>query len=183
MQKLTAQERKKRVEGLVYQFLEVYNLTGEGFSGTPERVARMWETFFTPQEFKVTICPMDNTSKWIRFKGHVAWSFCPHHLLPVRYEVTVGYIHTGGRVLGASKPLRMVDEVMRAMPLQEDIPELVCKMLKLSIATKGTCCFVQGEHACMRTRGVKSPCSNMGTIFYDGQFEDCSSLRHEFLTL
>ena len=40
---------------------------------------------------------------------------------------------------------------------------MICKEIEHTLNPTGTGCIVQGEHLCMRMRGVKSPCSDMIT--------------------
>jgi GTP cyclohydrolase I len=70
--------------------------------------------------------------------------------------------------LGASKPLRMADWVVRDLPLQESIPGRVVKGIASTMELKGAGCIVYGEHLCMRMRGVESPCSDMVTPLLTG---------------
>ena len=106
----------KLVEKAVELFLESLHLKGQGFEGTTERVARMWKEFLDIELPNPTICKTNEEVDLVMFRNHTFWSFCPHHLLPVKYNLTVGYIPN-----------------------------------------------IQGEHLCMRMRGVKSPCSDMIT--------------------
>ena len=66
-------------------------------------------------------------------------------------------------VLGASKPLRISNWITASLPLQEDLPGMICKEIEHTLNPAGTGCIVQGEHLCMRMRAVKSPCSDMIT--------------------
>ena len=153
----------KLVEKAVELLLESLHLKGQGFEGTPERVARMWKEFLDIELPNPTICKTNEEVDLVMFRNHTFWSFCPHHLLPVKYNLTVGYIPNKGMVLGASKPLRISNWITASLPLQEDIPGMICKEIEHTLNPAGTGCIVQGEHLCMRMRGVKSLCSDMIT--------------------
>jgi GTP cyclohydrolase I len=159
---------KKAVEKL----LKSLDLSGQGFEGTPERVARMWEEFFKTEAPSLTICELKGELDMVMFRGHEFWSFCPHHLLPVKYKLTVAYIPHLKEVLGASKPLRVSDWVAGGLPLQEDIPALIFSGIRSEINLDGFACTIVGEHLCMRMRGVKSPCSEMIVPFFWGELKD-----------
>ena len=113
---------------------------------------------------------------------HECWSFCPHHLLPVKYMVKVGYIPEK-MVLGLSKLARITDAMMRRLPLQEDLPEMIAEPIINTIQPKGLGVVVKGEHLCMKMRGVESSHAFATNSFMHGVFMDDMKARQEFLKL
>ena len=154
----------------------------EDFADTPKRVAQMWNDFIHTPKPEMKTFPTHNKQGMIVFRNHLSWGFCPHHMLPVKYTIHIGYIPQD-RVLGGSKPLRYADWVTSRFPLQEDVPYLIVQGIEQSINPKGAGCIVHGEHNCMRIRGIKSPCASMITDFFSGCFLQEDATREEFLLL
>jgi len=152
------------------------------FEDTPQRVARMWKSFLQPKQFKMTSFPLEQKGGMIVVKNHECWSFCPHHLLPVKYICTIGYIPER-RVLGLSKLAWIADDCMRDLPLQESLPEMIGRRIIEAINPKGVGVIIKGEHLCMRMRGVESTTAEAVSSFMSGIFLTDSKAREEFLTL
>lgn len=98
------------------------------------------------------------------FQGPIqAYSYCPHHFLPVDFKVYVTYIPTKkGIVLGLSKLTRIVTLLSSRPVLQEqlaiDIADTLFKREKgnfPSIESEGSAVLVVGKHGCMACRGVR----------------------------
>lgn len=167
----------------VEKFLDTYNLKGPNFDDTPLRVQKMWEKFFKGEStLEIRSFPLQGKAGMIIFKDHTDWGFCPHHLLPVKYTFKIGYI-PNNKVLGASKPLRIANKVLRSLPLQEDIGSLLAKEIQKEIDAKGIGIVIKGEHLCMRMRGIESPNCTMVTTFMTGCFLEEQATREEFLLL
>ena len=90
---------------------------------------------------------------------------CPHHLLPVTYEVFVSYIPKKGedaKVLGLSKLTRLTREICKYPMLQEHFAKNVADCLYQGndwlpgVNSAGSAVIVIGRHGCMRCRGVLS---------------------------
>lgn len=102
--------------------------------------------------------------------GIKAVSMCPHHLLPVIYEVDVVYIPSG-RVLGLSKVVRVVRVIASQPLLQEDFTNKIVEKFEQYLNVKGVMVLVSGLHTCMLARGVKSK-SLVRTSQISGIFKD-----------
>ena len=90
---------------------------------------------------------------------------CPHHLLPVNYEVFVSYIPQQGkdcRVLGLSKLTRLAREIPKFPMLQEEYARNLADVLYEGndwldgINSAGSAVMIVGRHGCMACRGVLS---------------------------
>lgn len=176
------------LEGKVRSYIKELGLTfrfsteTEDFADTPRRVVQSWQSFFEVPKPEMKTFPTRNKQGMILFRRHLLWGFCPHHLLPVRYIIHIGYIPSD-RVLGGSKPLRLAEWAISKMPLQEDIPFTVVDELEKAVNPKGAGCIVEGEHHCMRIRGIKSPCVDMVTDYLTGCFLAEGPTREEFMKL
>ena len=90
---------------------------------------------------------------------------CPHHLLPVTYEVFVSYIPEKGedaKVLGLSKLTRLTREICKYPMLQEHFAKNLADCLYQGndwlpgVNSAGSAVIVIGQHGCMRCRGALS---------------------------
>lgn len=159
-------ERILKAATLIEELLQLYNLGGDGFHDTPERVARFWEEFIhrPKPQLKDFETPEKYIHEPIRLTNFECWGLCPHHLLPVHYKVSVEYIpRKGGRVLGISKLPRLIDYCLRGLPLQEDLPHIICDEIMSRIKPTYVACQVTGMHLCMVMRGVKAPGTELTT--------------------
>ena len=107
------------------------------------------------------------------------FSYCEHHLaLMYNMKCHVAYI-PNGKVIGLSKVCRVADMAGRRLQLQEklgnDIAEIICKIVN----TDNVAVIIEGEHACMTTRGIKKPGTRTKTRSLRGKFVTNSDLRAE----
>jgi len=92
------------------------------------------------------------------------FSVCEHHLLPFHGQAHVAYVPNHGRVVGLSKLARTV-EVFAARPqLQERLTDQIADALVEHLDAAGVVVMVEGEHMCMKMRGVKSHDARMTTF-------------------
>ncbi len=176
-------KRELIIEGtkLILQGLEV-DPNDHNFARTPERFAKVFEEVFSPKSTGWPVFEEDYTDMVI-LRGHTFWTFCPHHLLPVKIKASVAYI-PDGKVIGASKLARIIHEV-NVMPLtQEKITANVLDKLRelTSFTSKGEAVLMEGNHGCFAIRGVKSTAS-MITCKFNGVFNLDPRLQDRFLTL
>lgn len=154
------------------------------FKDTPNRVARAYAELCAGLEdptFKVTSFPTS-------YKGMVivdpirTIGLCPHHLLPIEFEVYVGYI-PDGTAIGLSKIPRVVEHLAHQPMMQEDLTEqIVIRLGMLLNDPQGIICVVKGKHSCMRIRGVRQADGMMITSAFTGNFEQLTT-RQEFMNL
>lgn len=143
---------ERHITGLLYDLR--FNLLDENFKETPKRVARFFEEFTHRPE--PSLKAFDSSClDVVSLEGYETWGLCPHHLLPVKYTVRIDYV-PNGKVFGISKLPRIVDYLLRTLPLQEDLPKLVVDYLKEKLNPKHVFCSVEGTHLCMTMRGVKA---------------------------
>lgn len=140
------------------------------------------QELFIPKETEWPVFDEDYTDMVI-MRGHVFYTLCPHHMLPVRLEASVAYI-PNGQVIGASKLCRMLHECNTKPMTQERLTQMalqsVCDLTGGS--SLGAAVLLKGEHGCFQMRGVKSE-ANMVTLKYSGQFSNDVLLQQQFLSL
>lgn len=168
-----------------------FKLDDENFKDTPKRMARAYYEIFegvqdTTQKVESilnTSFPSQGNDDMVVATNVVAFSMCPHHLLPVEYRVAVAYIpDPNGRVLGLSKLSRLVALLAKQPALQEDYTQQIVNALQ-TINPQGVAVMVQGKHLCMRMRGVKSVETVVTTSAVSGLFKTNHSTKMEFLDI
>lgn len=106
---------------------------------------------------------------------------CPHHFLPIDYEVMVGYIPKE-ECVGLSKLSRLV-ELLAARPvMQETLTHDIAGYIEQSLYPMGIGVKVVGVHGCMVHRGVHQRHAETITTTFVGSIKDLPSSRAEFLS-
>lgn len=179
---------------LIYRTLEEglnLNLDNPNLVGTPKRVARatFGELMFGATQEGLTALTeaLEVTfdvdyDEMIVYTGIKCWSMCPHHLLPVEYTWSIGYIPRG-KVLGASKFPRAITVLAQRPVLQEQLTLDIHDAFTAALQPHGVMVVGQGGHLCMRTRGIKATESAMQTSRVSGPFKESAAARSEFLSL
>lgn len=173
---------KKKIAKLVRQLLVELgeNPDREGLMGTPERMANMFEEIFggyrMDAELDVTFS--DETDIVIA-RDIQFYSMCEHHMLPFFGKIHIAYVPTG-KVFGISKLVRLVEKYSRRLQIQERLTKEVADEL-MRMGVKGAMVIAEGEHLCMRMRGVRNN-SSILTIGYRGVMEQ-KELREHVLAI
>jgi GTP cyclohydrolase I len=149
------------------------------FEDSPKRVAKAWMTDLVMPKHDIKNELRDVLAKSFPTKGDPgiiiqdtrAVGICPHHLLPVIYQIYVGYLpKTGGKVLGMSKPIRVAQILAKRPVLQEDLAMDIAATLYNGhydeemkqptdfpwVETAGSFCIIGGVHSCIALRGANS---------------------------
>jgi len=161
---LEDQHFKKTPKRIVKAYLEMF----QGFEDTDAKVKTILSTAFDSK-----------SDQMIFVKNIHVFSMCPHHFLPVEYYVTVAYI-PNGKVLGLSKLPRLIELLAQRPIIQEDFTEEITQAL-MNIGSAGAAVQVEGQHLCMRMRGIKKPETSAVTSSMLGSFRESVSTRNEFL--
>ena len=156
----------------------------EGLIKTPHRVSKSWR--FLVGGYNQTIDQVVNDAIFsvenqdmIIVKDINYYSLCEHHLLPFMGKVHVGYI-PDGKVLGLSKIPRIVDIYARRLQLQEQLTQQIAKGITEFLNPKGVGVVIEGEHMCMRMRGVQKQNASMQTSSMTGIFRKEKKLEKNF---
>jgi GTP cyclohydrolase I len=84
-------------------------------------------------------------------------SVCEHHMLPFIGKASVAYAPRGGRIVGISKIVRLVDTLARRLQIQERLTREIADAIDDKLKPSGVFVFVEAEHLCMTIRGVRKP--------------------------
>lgn len=178
----------------VVQILEGLELnpSDPNFADTPDRVTRSYQEIFVGLNGNVesqilemleSTFPCDHQQMIVARQVEV-FSMCPHHLLPVRYMITVGYLPGSGdnaKVLGLSKLCRLTGLLAARPVLQEQMVNDVTDALMRIPGCVGAGCIASGEHYCIRMRGVNQSSSVVITSSLRGDFLEDAMVRQEFM--
>jgi len=163
------------------------SLEDENFIGTPDRYEKAYREFVWSKEkkekefLKIFKAVFTDSYDGVITCGPIyVTSLCPHHLLPVKLRAVIAYL-PDGKVIGASKLVRIIDVCSRDMILQEKLTRDVADVLMKSLKPKGVAVTLDGSHDCMTTRGVKQDRCIFRNRVLRGAFLDDSALRTEFL--
>jgi len=173
---------RKKIEEAIRLLLEGIgaDVNDENFRDTPRRVADLWEEFSREADSEVDNPKFTQVGEVVLVGGVKTYSFCPHHLLPVEYEVYAAY-KPCGEVVGLSKIPRVIHKVARKPLLQEAVTEEIADELVKLTGCRDVFVLVKGRHLCMVIRGVKTDAYTVTTASR-GVFREQSS-RLEVLRL
>lgn len=153
---------------------------------TPDRVTKLlYEEICEKTDLKklIQLSPYKFKSA-VTVINHRTYSRCPHHLEKVELDVSIAYI-PHGYILGVSKLPRIADYFAKGLMLQEEITDGIAECIENAFPEKnkplGVAVHIRGRHMCMRSRGVKSPASEMVTNCFKGAYLNEQAAREEFL--
>jgi GTP cyclohydrolase I len=158
----------------------------EGLRGTPGRVARAYEEWFSgyfedPRDYlKRTFEEVAGYDEIVLLRDVRFTSHCEHHMAPIIGKVHIGYLPRN-RVVGISKLVRLVDVFARRLQVQEKMTAEIAACLDNVLKPHGVAVVVEGAHECMTTRGVRRPDVTMVTSRRLGVFRERAETREEFL--
>lgn len=157
----------------------------EGLQETPARVVKSWDEIYSgygenPEDM-ITTFENDEYQQMVVIKDCELFSMCEHHLLPFIGKAHIAYI-PNGRVIGASKLIRLLEVYARRAQIQERIGDQVTNALMEYLEPEGAACRIEAQHLCMMARGVAKQNSKMVTTSLKGSFLDDEKVREEFLS-
>ncbi len=160
----------------------------EGLVGTPKRVANMYAELFgglhqDASKHLQTCFLEDGHDEIVLVKDISFYSMCEHHLLPFYGKAHVAYLPSGGRIVGLSKLVRVIETMARRPQLQERLTSNVADIITEELKPKGVVVVVEAEHLCMSIRGVGKPGSVTVTSAVRGLFRRNPSTRLEVFSL
>ncbi len=169
---------KKKVAKLVRELLIELgeNPDREGLVGTPGRMADMYEEIFGGYRMDAELdVSFSEETDAIIAKDIQFYSMCEHHMLPFFGKIHVAYIPSG-KVFGVSKLVRLVEKYSRRLQIQERLTKQIADEL-VRMGVKGALVIAEGEHLCMKMRGVRND-SSIITIAHRGIMEQKEVREH-----
>jgi len=169
---------KRRIAKLVRQLLLELgeNPDREGLAGTPSRIADMYEEIFGGyrMDAELDVSFSEDTDAVIA-KDIQFYSMCEHHMLPFFGKIHVAYVPSG-KVFGVSKLVRLVEKYSRRLQIQERLTKQIADEL-VRMGVKGALVIAEGEHLCMKMRGVRND-SSITTIAHRGLMQQKEMREH-----
>ena len=170
--------------------------TREGLIDTPKRVAKMYEEVFAGMCYSnAEIAKMFNTTfadeltvnndsrDIVIMKDIQIFSHCEHHLaLMYDMKVSVAYV-PNKKIIGLSKIARIADMVGRRLQLQERIGTDIAEIMQIVTDSPDIAVIIEGEHACMTTRGIKKPGTKTMSTTFRGRFNTDVILNNKLIML
>lgn len=160
----------------------------EGLAGTPDRVVRAYEEFFSgydqdPTEIlHRTFEETDGYDEMVLLRDIRLESHCEHHVVPIIGKAHVAYL-PDRRVVGISKLARVVEIYSRRLQIQEKLTAQIANTINDVLQPKGVAVVIEAAHQCMTTRGIHKPGVTMVTSRMLGAFRDNPATRREFMAL
>jgi len=189
---------KKKIEEHIRGILLAIgeNPDREGLIETPARVARMFEEIFEgigytnddiAEMFNKTfeedlLIPEDN-KEMVVMKDIELFSYCEHHMaLMYNMKVTIAYIPCG-KILGLSKLARIADMVAKRLQLQERIGSDIAEIVQKVTGSEDVAVIIEGQHACMTSRGIKNTKAVTTTTTFRGKFNTDESVSSKLMIM
>ncbi|NNU76903.1 GTP cyclohydrolase I FolE [Clostridium estertheticum] len=168
----------------------------EGLKDTPKRVAKMYEEVFAGMcysnseiakmfdtTFADDLIVNDDSRDIVIMKDIQIFSHCEHHLaLMYDMKVTVAYV-PNKKIIGLSKIARIADMVGRRLQLQERIGTDIAEIMQIVTNSADIAVIIEGEHACMTTRGIKKPGTKTMSTTFRGRFNTDVILNNKLMML
>jgi len=173
---------RKRIAKLVREILIELgeNPDREGLVGTPNRIADMYEEIFGGYRMDAELdVSFSEDTEAVIAKEKQFYRMCEHHMLPFFGKIHVAYVPSG-KVFGVSKLVRLVEKYSRRLQIQERLTKQIADEL-VRMGVKGALVIAEGEHLCMKMRGVRNG-NSITTIAHRGVIEQ-RELREHVLAL
>lgn len=160
----------------------------EGLLGTPERVVRAYEEWFSgyamdPHEIlKRTFEETEGYDEMVVLRDIRFESYCEHHIAPIIGKAHVAYLPSE-RVVGISKLARLVEAFAKRLQIQEKLTAQIANAIQDELNPHGVAVVIEAAHQCMTTRGVHKPGTQMVTSRMTGAFRTNEKTRREFLAM
>ncbi len=181
----------EKIESIKYHFGKIMealglNLDDPSLQKTPERVAKMYVNDVFKGLNKTNspkISFFKNTSGYqemILVDNITLYSYCEHHFVPFFGKAAVAYIPKD-RVIGLSKINRIVQFVASKPQIQERLTMEIGEKFKELLKTEDIAIYIEANHLCVASRGVKDDNSMTTTTFFGGKFRK-NKMKNRFLT-
>lgn len=160
----------------------------EGLLETPKRVIKSFKEFYAgydqnPEELlSKTFEDIEGYNDIVLLKNINFESHCEHHMVPIIGRASIGY-YPNKRVVGISKLARVLDAFAKRLQTQETMTAQIVDCIDKALKPKGTAIFIDAEHHCMSTRGVKKNDVTMTTNQFSGCFLENVNLQDRFLNM
>ena len=189
---ITTQEQNfRKILRVVKELLKTLeiDILDDNFLETPRRFGSVLAEFsglgidFDMELEEIHNAIFEHNGEGIIVDSHIrAYGLCPHHLLPVQYDISLAYLPKG-YAIGVSKLNRLCNLLAKKLQLQEHYTSEIVESLVAYLKTPDVAVITKGIHMCMRMRGVKDQHSTILVSEMRGEFRSDQSLKMELLSL
>ena len=187
---LSSTEKINKIEDNFTQILDTLGLDlgDDSLINSPKRIAKMYiNEIFWGLDYeafpKATV--VENKMKYnemVIVKNISVQSYCEHHFVVIDGLACVAYVPKE-KVLGLSKINRIVEYFAKRPQIQERLTEQVYHALSFILETKDVAVMIDGDHYCVKSRGVEDTGSSTITSRLGGGFKSDHKARSEFIAL
>jgi GTP cyclohydrolase I len=179
----------RQIEELVTKLLSLLgeNPRRDGLLNTPKRVERAFRHFTSGYHQDLddvlngALFPIEY-NEMVIVRDIDFYSLCEHHLLPFFGKCHVAYL-PNKQIIGLSKLPRLVDIFSRRLQVQERLTQQIAETIQARIEPLGVAVVMEGQHLCMKMRGVEKQNALAVTSAMLGVFKTDYKARGEFLDL
>ena len=160
----------------------------EGLVETPKRVVKAYDEFFDgynqdPAEvLQKTFGDIEGFDDILLVKNIEFTSHCEHHIVPINGIAHVAY-WPNEEVVGISKLARIVDIFAKRLVSQENMTNAIANCIEENLAPKGIGVYIEADHECMSSRGVKKRTSSTVTSTFRGILREDANERARFFEM
>ena len=160
----------------------------EGLRDTPRRVARAWREYCAGygsdpgKHLARTFEEVGGYDDVVLLKDIPFQSHCEHHMAPIIGKASIAYLPSN-HVVGISKLARVLQGFARRLQVQERLTAQVADCIWDHLQPAGVAVVIEASHACMTSRGVRTPDVGMTTSRMLGVFREDERSRQEILSL
>lgn len=160
----------------------------DGLVDTPRRVVKAWSemTFGLRVEDPVGVLDRvfeDSCDQLVVLTGLRFVSLCEHHFLPFIGTATIGYIPSGGKIVGLSKIPRLLEVYASRPQVQERLTRQIAEAMESRLSPLGVGVVLKAQHECMSCRGVRQFGADCITNDLRGAIRDNAATRAEFMAM
>lgn len=186
--KLIAASKEKAVFNFMSSLIEGDDISREGLTETPARVAKAWAHWTSGYDvdiaklLKTFADGAEGYDGMVIVKDIPIYSKCEHHLADIFGTATIAYI-PNGCVVGLSKLSRLADAFARRLQVQERLTTQIANSLVEHLQPLGVGVLIRARHMCMESRGICQQGHHTITSALRGVIRDQSDARAEFMRL
>lgn len=183
----TDPEHGPTLEGAITAFLLAcgLDLDHKDLQGTPQRVARLWQSSFLngyamdPAQILADTVEGEGQSELVVLRDLPCHGMCPHHLMPWTGKATIAYL-PGCQLVGFGRLHELLRCFSQRLTLQERVCNDICDALMTFLDAKGAACSIQARHNCLNVPDDKH-CASVLTSSLRGELRTRTDLQRLFV--
>ena len=149
--------------------------------GTPDRVARLWQTSFLagysmdPAAILGDLVTGEGETEIVVVRDLPCHGMCPHHLMPWTGKATIAYL-PHERLVGFGRVHDLLRCFSHRLTLQERVCSDVTDALMEHLGARGAACTIRAQHNCLNVPDDKH-CASVLTSALRGEMRTRPDLQ------